>query len=108
MLLMTAGGRRRAEPASSLPSPVRVLGGLFAGVVASAVAWYFLVNAAIDFGGEARNGRGIAWLFCILATAGAIACMVMVLVLGSKALGLLGMGGPKTPSAHGGRRASGR
>ena len=106
MLLMTAaGGRRRAEPASSLPSPVRVLGLLFGGAVLSALAWYFLVNAAIDFGGEARNGRGVAWLFCVLATAGAIACMVMVLVLGTKALGLLGVGSRKESVGSHGRRA---
>jgi len=78
---------------------------LFGGAVASALAWYFLVNAAIDFGGEARNGRGIAWLFCVLATAGAIACMVMLLVLGSRALGLMGIGGHKEPAGTHGRRS---
>ncbi|HET7736904.1 MAG TPA: hypothetical protein VFK52_13075 [Nocardioidaceae bacterium] len=102
---MTAGGRRRAEPTSSLPSPVLILGGLFAGAVVSALAWYFLVNAAIDFGSEARNGRGIAWLFCVLATAGAIACMVMLLVLGTRGFALLGLGSRGPSAGTHGRRA---
>ena len=105
MTLMTAGGRRRAEPASSLPSPFRVLGLLFGGAVLSALAWYFLVNAAIDFGSEARGGRGIAWLFCALATVGAIACMVMLLVLGTRAFGLLGFGSHRPSAGTHGRRA---
>ncbi|HSV37893.1 MAG TPA: hypothetical protein VLI04_03960, partial [Nocardioidaceae bacterium] len=59
----------------------------------------------IDFGGEAKNGKGSAWVFMLLATIGGIACLVLVLVLASRGLGLLGItgGAKRDEGAHGHR-----
>lgn len=46
------------------------------------MAWLLLVIAAIDFGRAARDGNGAAgWVFTVIATAGAAACLLLVFVL---------------------------
>jgi hypothetical protein len=108
MLHMGAsGGRRRADVATSSRGPLVALGATFAGALIGAGAWFFLVRAAIDFGGSAKNGKAAAWIFMLGATLGAIACLVLVLVLATRGLTALGLiGRSKTPTATHGRRAS--
>jgi hypothetical protein len=107
--MTTTGGRRRAEPAKGEARPVVVLGALLVGAVFGAVAWFFLVRAAIDFGGRGKEGDSPAWVFMGLATLGAIACLVLVIVLVGRALTLLGLpGGSRMPTTGGGRRRLGK
>lgn len=55
------------------------------------VAWGYLVYAAIDFGGTARTGDRRAWGFLALASAGAVACLFVGLMLVSRLLQRLGI-----------------
>lgn len=55
--------------------------GLALGVTASVVAWGYLVFAAIDFGGAAREGDNGAWWLLALAALGATACLFLALIL---------------------------
>ncbi len=82
--------------------PLALLG---VGALASAVAWVFLVGAAIDFGRLARNGDGVAWLFATAATVGGIVCLLLLFVLGSRLLVALGLVSEYKPRRAGGRRA---
>ncbi|MGO4255676.1 hypothetical protein [Marmoricola sp. RAF53] len=80
---------------------------LAAGMTVTIVAWGYLVWAAIDFGGQARNGESLAWVFLVMATLGATACLFMCLILGGKLMAILrGDVAPDRPSTPpGGRRA---
>ena len=69
-------------------SHARVLG-LAAGVTATVVAWGVLVFAAIDFGRMARHAQGEDWIFLVLATLGAVACMFLAIVLASRMQSLM-------------------
>lgn len=97
-------GRRRAEkqrqPKSRLP-----LLGLALGAVASGVAWFFLVRAAIDFGRVARGGDEVAWAFTAAATIGATLCMLLVFVLVARVLVALGLVSEYKPRRSAGKRA---
>ena len=53
-------------------------------VTGTLVAWGVLVYAAIDFGGDARSGEATAWVFLVLATLGAAACLFVTLLLGAR------------------------
>ena len=102
---MSDSGRRRAErqkhPERRLPLVLLVLGAL-----ASGVAWVFLVQAAIDFGRLGRNGDGVAWFFAAAATVGATVCLLLLFVLGARALVMLGLLSEYKPRrSSGGRRA---
>lgn len=85
-----SGGRRRAvreRPDVDLTAvALEVLGTL-----ASAAAWAVLVAAAIDFGATAQDGRGSAWFFLALASLGAMACLLLALVLGTRLLTRAGL-----------------
>jgi hypothetical protein len=96
-------GRRRAE--RDAEHPRRLLRGalLALGVVATGVAWVFLVRAAIDFGQVARDGRTAAWALCAVATAGAAVCLLLGFVLLSRLWSLLRVRRAARP-APGGRR----
>ena len=73
-------------------------------VTATLIAWGVLVYAAIDFGGEARSGESTAWVFLVLATLGAAACLFVTLLLGTRMVTLVkGQQAPARP--QGGRRA---
>jgi hypothetical protein len=61
------------------------------GAAVAAVAWVFLVGAAIEFGNAGRAGQVIAWLFALAASFGAVVCLVLVLVLIARALVALGV-----------------
>lgn len=78
--------------------PVLLL--LALGVTASVVAWGYLVVAAIDFGGSAREGDTAAWWFLALASLGAVACLFLGLILISRitrALGITQAPPPRAP-----------
>lgn len=96
------GGRRRADAAGSTRGAVLALALLLAGAAVAALAWFVLVRAAIDFGGEARDGESLAWLFLAAAALGAIACLALALVLASRAAAELGVTGRrgKRPTGH--------
>jgi hypothetical protein len=92
--MTSAGGHRRADRP---PLPwLRALLHL-AGVVAAGAAWFLLVRAAIDFGQDARAGAQLGWLFLALASAGAVACLLLGLLLGTRALLILGVLNDYTP-----------
>lgn len=78
-------------------------------VTATLVAWGVLVFAAIDFGREARSGEPTAWMFLVLSTLGAAACLFVTLILGARILTML-QGREQTPPPpvrpQGGRRAA--
>ncbi|MET3962790.1 hypothetical protein ABIE44_002724 [Marmoricola sp. OAE513] len=71
------------EPEMHIPHARKMLA-LAGGVTATLVAWGFLVVAAVDLAGKARDGQGVAWLFVFLATLGATACMFLTMILGNK------------------------
>lgn len=73
------------------------------GVAASIGVWIALVTFAIKLGGAARGGTSAAWLLMIVACLGAIACLVLALLLGVRVWELrTGVRAPR--SSGGGRR----
>lgn len=80
-------GSRRGPRQRKQVSPALL--GLSLGVTLLVVAWGYLVLAAIDFGSEARGGRGEAWWFLALASLGAAACLFAGLLVAARILGLL-------------------
>jgi hypothetical protein len=103
---MTPVGKHSGERAEAEPLPRRRLLGLAIGITATLVAWGLLVWAAIDFGGRARDGEGVAWVFLALATVGATACLFLTLILVTKLLATLrGEAGPRDVVPGGRRRA---
>jgi hypothetical protein len=80
------------------------------GITAAVVAWGYLVYLAIDFGTAARDGDSTGWWMLALATVGAIACLFVGMLLGSRfvqrLLGGVGPAAPSPPSPPGGRRAA--
>ena len=100
-------GRRRADT-KTRPRPRRwpktLL--LVLGVLTAAVAWMFLVRAAIDFGQVARDGRAVAWAVCAAATMGAAVCLLLAFVLVARAWASLGLHRGYRPRRSSGRRAS--
>lgn len=87
-----AEGRRVRKHSESRASgkPLVLLGALALGVALTAVAWVYLVGAAIDFGVVARSGSPRAWLFTIGASLGAVVCLILLLALVGRGLRLLG------------------
>jgi hypothetical protein len=97
----------------SAPTPRRDNGPLLLlalGITAAVVAWGYLVYLAIDFGGTARDGDGTAWWFLAMATIGAIACLFVAMMLGTRLVTRLRASPAPSPSAPsrppGGRRAA--
>jgi fumarate reductase subunit D len=73
-------------------TPWALLGALGLGAVLTALAWLYLIGAAIDFGVLARRGQGEAWLFTAAASFGAIVCLVLFFALvgyGLRQVGLI-------------------
>ena len=77
------------------------------GITAAVVAWGYLVYLAIDFGTSARDGDSRGWFFLALATVGAIACLFVALMLGTRLVARLRASAPRPPEppTPGGRRA---
>jgi fatty acid desaturase len=73
-------------------------------VLGTLIAWGLLVYAAIDFGGDARAGESTAWVFLVLATLGAAACLFATLLLGARMIALVKRPAPPARSV-GGHRA---
>ena len=89
-----AGGLRavsRHSQARASSAPLIQLAALGVGAILTAVAWFYLVNAAIDFGVLALRGESAAWLFTLGATLGAVVCLVLGLALVGRALRTLGV-----------------
>ena len=102
-----AGPARLEEPAPP-KRPSRVVTLLLAlGITAAMIAWGYLVYIAIDFGTTARDGDDRGWWYLGLATAGAIACLVLAMTLGSRFMARLRARGAPAPPRHTpGRRAA--
>ncbi|NYI45987.1 hypothetical protein BJ993_003067 [Nocardioides aromaticivorans] len=102
-----AGGKTKARFRPDLLA-------LAVGITFALVAWGYLVLAAIDFGATARHdGKGSAWLFLAVASAGAMLCLFLAFMLAvrlSRAVGLTSSPEPKAkrdPNApKGGKRAA--
>jgi hypothetical protein len=104
-----AGAARLDEKAPAPGRPLAPLLLLALGITATVVAWGYLVYLAIDFGTTARNGDGTAWWFLALATIGAIACLFVAMMLGTRLVTRLRADPPRPPPAQrspGGRRAA--
>jgi len=81
------------------------------GITAAVVAWGYLVFLAIDFGTSARDGDAAAWWLLALSTIGAIACLFLAMMLGTRLVarfraGSAPPGPPGPPRPPGGRRAA--
>ena len=97
----TAGGGRQRR--SFAPLLLLALG-----ITAAVVAWGYLVYLAIDLGTSARNGDNTAWWLLGLATIGAIACLFVAMMLGTRLVERIRAGAPPSgpPPPPGGRRAA--
>ena len=118
MGLVTTG--KRAAPKHSGPPRVEDAAGpgaqaprgplllLALGITGAVVAWGYLVYLAIDFGTSGRDGDSTAWWLLALATIGAIACLFVAMMLGTRLVALLKAGTPPPgpPRPPGGRRAA--
>jgi hypothetical protein len=107
ILLLVAGGKRRAEQhnrAGPRLGPLSRLGGTVLGMVCGCAAWWFLVRAAIDFARLATRGEPQAWGFAVAASVGAVGCLLLVLVLGSRVLVTLGVVREYQPRRAAGKR----
>jgi hypothetical protein len=69
------------------------------GITLAVVAWGFLVYAAIEFGGEARDGKSEAWYWLAVAAVGAAACLFVALMLIARLTRALGITQPPEPKA---------
>ncbi|MCW2857992.1 MAG: hypothetical protein JWR52_3607 [Marmoricola sp.] len=79
---------------------------LVAALAVTVLAWGLLVWQAIDFGSRGRAGEGLAWVFLVLATVGAAACLFTTMILGNKIFQLLRGDPPGPPTGRpGGHRA---
>ncbi|WP_139175754.1 hypothetical protein [Nocardioides lianchengensis] len=94
-----AGSRRAARPTRTFRPRLFLLA---VAVTLAVVAWGYLVYAAIDFGSTARSGDDRAWLFLALASAGAVACLFIGLMLIARLLRGLGITAPPPPRDTGG------
>ncbi len=82
--------KRRFRPALLL---------LALGMTVAVVAWGYLVYAAIEFGGEARDGRSEAWWWLGVAAVGAAACLFVGLMLIARFTRAVGITEPPAPKA---------
>ena len=78
------------------------------GITASVVGWGYLVFLAIDFGTSARDGDSRGWWLLGLATVGAIACLFLAMMLGTRFVARIraSVQPPAPPRPPGGRRAA--
>ena len=99
------GARKGARPRRRFRRDVFALA---LGTTVALIAWGYLVFAAIDFGGDARDGDRTAWLFLLLATIGAAACLFVALLLGARAFRALSAPAPDGAGVSSGSGASDR
>ena len=91
---MTQGKRAGTRPKRRFRPSLLLLA---LGITASVVAWGYLVYAAIDFGGEAREGDTDAWYWVAIAAVGAAACLFVALMLIARLFRSLGLSDPPEP-----------
>jgi hypothetical protein len=99
----------RLDPvAGAAPSASKSVLLLALGITAAVVAWGYLVYLAIDFGTAARDGDATGWWMLAMATIGAIACLFVGMLLGTRFVQRLrgGAAPPGPPRPPGGRRAA--
>ncbi len=104
-----SGPARLEDPAApGTRSPTGPLLLLALGITAAVVAWGYLVYLAIDFGTSARDGDAGGWWLLALSTIGAIACLFIAMMLGTRLVARLKAGAPPPgpPRPPGGRRAA--
>lgn len=101
---MAEGRRAQRGKRSSSRASVAQLSATGLGVVLTAVAWYYLVAAAIDFGVVAVHGRAAAWLFALGAALGAVGCLLLMLALIGRGMRTLGFITDYKPRRAGARR----
>ena len=100
-------GRHTGELAHDAPRvPRRRVLVLSLLVALTLVAWGALVFAAIAFGRDARSGQATAWTFLVVATLGAIACLLVTMILGGRLVSLVRTREVASPRPIGGRRAA--
>jgi hypothetical protein len=101
-----AGAAPGGPPGSRAASSSVLL--LALGITAAVVAWGYLVYLAIDFGTAARDGDATGWWMLAMATIGAIACLFVGMLLGTRFVQRLrgGAAPPGPPRPPGGRRAA--
>lgn len=80
-------GTRRAEKSGG--NALTTLGYALA-ITACVVAWGYLVYLAIEFGSTARHGDSGAWWLLVLATLGAVGCLFVGILVGSRLAHALG------------------
>ena len=78
-----AGSRKGARPPRRFRPGIALLA---LATTLAAVAWGYLVYAAVDFGSDARGGDARAWGFLALAAIGAAACLFVALLLIARVL----------------------
>lgn len=105
---MASVGKHQGAGVSEAPALDRArMLKLALGLTLTLVAWGLLVWLAIDFGTEARSGSMIAWLFLLIATVGATACLFLGLTIGAKLVAVLrGDVTALAPRPSGGKRAA--
>jgi hypothetical protein len=92
-----AGARRAERPKRSLRPRLLVLG---LGAVVALAAWGLLVWVAIHFGRSARGGDSGAWLYLLIASLAAVACLFLCLWLVTVLLRAVGLIAEKRPRRH--------
>lgn len=121
---MPSNGRSAVRPLSGRPAPARRIGHnvrvahqgkrvgpkrqasfrptallLSVGITLAVGAWGYLVKAAIDFGIQARDETPGAWTYLGFASAGAVACLFVALMLAARLVRALGVtSGPPSPA----------
>jgi len=96
---MTPVGRGKRAGAKQKQGFRHVLLLLALAITVCVVAWGYLVYAAIDFGGEARDGREDAWWWLAVAAVGAAACLFIGLMLIARLSRAIGLTAPPEPKA---------
>jgi len=80
--------------------------GSIAGIVVTFAAWAALVYYAIHLGSQVRSGNGSAWALLVIAILGAVCCLFLALLLGTRIVEApRGERAARPPRVAGGRRA---
>ena len=81
-------------------------GAAIAGIVVTFVAWAALVYYAIQLGSDVRSGNGSAWTLLAIAIVGAVCCLFLSLLLGTRVVEAARTSrAQRPPRVAGGRRA---